>query len=193
MSSLCRNITNVLVFIFLYFGCNSKAHNPDFEAFVVNSKYWFEYKSQHQPINNCIIEEYGENEESMLLSDFLKSNSNTLFLWFSERSCSVCIEEEIDNLEKVAERIGIEKIVIIGEYHNKRIRWMRFTPFTVLRIIDGNLGLFAEEFNSPFYFVLDHNLSAKSVFISFKEMPKHTEAYFDFIIDQYFNQRQANY
>lgn len=152
---------------------------------VVSDKYWIEFSSQNNKINNCYIDEYLDSKDSIQLSDVLDVTHKLVF-FFSESNCSECVKSELQNLAKFSNIIDKENIVIISSFNNNRKRWMREVPYKILNVRNQKLGLILESKNTPFYFLLDNKLEAMSVFIPIKEYPALTERYFEIIKENYF-------
>ncbi len=155
------------------------------ENLIISEKYWTEFSSQNSIISNCYIFDFQNDNDSVYLSDIL-NNSPKLVFWFSESSCSICIEEELKNLVELSKIIKKEDIVIIGSFQNMRKRWMRESSFRIFNLRKERLGMAIENNNFPFYFIADETLEAKFVFMPVKELPILTEKYFKIITEKYF-------
>ncbi len=73
--------------------------------------------------NNKILSQnffvLSENGEEILLKSLLSKNPTIIF-HFSEFSCEVCLKRDFNNIKKICQLIGPEKIIIIGKFSRNR-------------------------------------------------------------------------
>lgn len=168
----------LLIYVTLRNRSNSIGKNDLMEQTFLN-KYWLELESGSVKLNDCILYSYTGNQITYLHE--IVEKSHVLVLRFSETNCNICIDTEVENLLKFSKKVDSVNIVLIGSYSNERARWMRKSKFKIFNLRDQVLGLPLDDQNVPYYFILDEDLSAKSVFIPFKELPGLTEKYFELI------------
>lgn len=188
---------NVIIFIILFFCIiivaafsfviNRYESNNNFLTETISGKYWLEFESNNQTFFDCILQQNGNNLDSLFLHEIV-GNTPKLFLRFKETNCNVCIENELENLIKLASKVDTNNIILLGSFTNSRARWMRKSSFKIFNIGNQELGLSLDKENMPYYFILNKDFSAKSVFIPFKEFPGLTDKYFELIKRKYFNQ-----
>lgn len=115
-----------------------------------------------------------EEQELVLLKDVFQGK--TLVVRISQSHCQVCIETVIPMLKAS----GIEDIVILADYTNKRFlkkfkenHEIEYRCFT----IENSPRLPIDDLNIPYLYVMDKNMQVDCLFIPHKEIPEQTERY----------------
>lgn len=114
-------------------------------------------------------------------------NKNKVVLYISEENCSKCIYESLNYLEILSEKIGKDRIVLIGNYTVKE-------DFDALvkyasNYISTNIyykNILNKDFNKdPAIFLMNENLEVNSLFIP-NLYEDYKETYFSEILPAYF-------
>jgi hypothetical protein len=142
--------------------------------------------SEHYLIDKD-LKVFDENK-SFKFSD-LVSKKPKLFLRYSELNCNTCVDVQLKRLEKIAQKIGRENIIILASYKSKSSLW-RFKRLNKIRFniygIDS-LEIPLEKENTPYYFMADDNLQANMIFVPRKEHLNLTDAYFSVVSKRFFH------
>lgn len=122
-----------------------------------------------------------EKQEAVLLQQVFQKN--TLVVRISQANCQVCVEAVMPLLKKS----GIQQIVILGDYTNKRF----FRKMKELHEVDfrcfkteESFHLPIDDLNIPYLFATDKNLLVSNLFIPHKEMLEQTELYLSIISER---------
>ena len=158
--------------------------DKNFLAETISGKYWLESETDNQRLIDCILQQNGNKQDSLFLHEII-GNAPKLLLRFKETNCDVCIQNELENLIRLASKVDTTNIILLGSFSNSRARWMRKSSFKIYNIGNQELGLSLDKENIPYYFILDKDFNAKSVFIPFKEFPDLTNKYFELICRKY--------
>jgi hypothetical protein len=115
-------------------------------------------------------------------------NSPILVLRFSEISCNVCIDSQIDLVNSFLNRDESVRFMLIASYSNPE-HMIRFKRLNNIDYEIYNFGGSLTGFNEndvPFYFIIDKDHVVKDSFIPVREVPSLTESYFSRIKLKYF-------
>ena len=126
--------------------------------------------------------------------DTLFSNTK-LVLRYTEFGCSACIEDQVQRLVKLAEKIGRDHVIIITYYNLirdlvafQRINKINFPVFILPR---KSIILPIEEIDVPYFFILNGSNRIFSFFQPTKANPELTDKYFEIIQKRYFRQMRT--
>lgn len=131
---------------------------------------------------------YDINNNKIKLGDIV--NENKLILRYSNLNCNTCIEEQIKNINKYQDSIGIQKIILLTTYQNT-VYMDRFRKINKVKIKIYNLGeMLDKEINDigfPYFFVLEENtMRINCTFIPQKDKNDLTNSYIENIQKKYF-------
>jgi hypothetical protein len=140
--------------------------------------------------NYMIIAKYSENisiKKEILISnekgkfklDKIIDNGFKLVLRYTELNCQSCVDTELSSLQNLANKIGMEKIVILASYKNNEdlIKFKRLNKLKLPMYNVDSLSIPLENMNIPFYFICDKEFKTKLVFIPKKEISNLTVDY----------------
>lgn len=119
-----------------------------------------------------------EKQKTVLLQQVFPKK--TLVVRISQANCQVCIEAVMPLLKES----GIQQIVILGDYTNKRfLRKMKELHEIDFRCFKTgeSFHLPIDDLNIPYLFVTDKSLLVSNLFIPHKEMLEQTELYLSII------------
>lgn len=118
----------------------------------------------------------------------LLNKSPMLILRFSEISCNVCIDSQIDLVKKFVSMTDQSKFALIVTYENaehmNRFKRLNDIDYEIFNFSGSLTGSQESEF--PFYFILDQGYFIKDTFIPIKELPGLTENYFNQMVIKHF-------
>lgn len=148
------------------------------------NREFLQFASSNKRINTSISLE-GENGKTIQLKELLDSEYK-LFFNFTDINCSSCIAQEVGNIIKYADSIGIKRIVLLGNYRLSRdlivFKRLNNLKMDIYNTNNQKLGLKVEEYNLPFYFLAKNEDESKHVFIPEKERPSLSEKYYEVIL-----------
>ncbi len=112
-----------------------------------------------------------------------------LVFYYSGFHCNMCVDSEIQRLNKFSNIIGENHIMLFANYRTdrelmlfKRLNQIHYSSF---RVRDSAFKDFKTPFDGPFFFVVDKNLDIKKFFVPDKNNPQLTGKYFK-NIESYF-------
>lgn len=94
-------------------------------------------------------------------------NGNLLVCRYSEKHCYQCVDYAIANFLKSISDFDAQRILFVGDNSNSRVAKLKREDFgiTEYNYIDcHNLGIPAEEWNFPYYIVIDKMLAVKCIY-----------------------------
>lgn len=125
------------------------------------------------------------------LSSLFSGDGFKLIFKISHKNCTPCIDNELENLYRVSEKIGVDKIVILCESANMRefVAYFRALayPFTCYYIEEDSFGDILSKENIPFVFLMNEELRIRNLFIPSKELPNYAREYYHLMIARYWN------
>ena len=109
--------------------------------------------------------------------------SELVILRISDNYCGLCVETELEDVGKLHERLGADKIAVFATFKSKRslnllTKGLREMGIPVFLLEPRTLKIPVEEMQAPYYFTLDKDWVARRVFIPKKSFPELTNAYF---------------
>lgn len=113
-----------------------------------------------------------------------------LVLRYSELNCDDCIDKQIKYLNKYADSIGCENIILLTNYNNnhhmqrfRKINRIKFEIYNIGKKLNENI----RDINLPYLFIIDRcNMRINNMFVPQKELPDQTEKYFYEVYTKYF-------
>lgn len=127
------------------------------------------------------------NSDTITLYELI-GEKDKLFFRISENSCGACIEMEMDILEQNVIKIGLNKIIILASYKNLRhlkLFKQKLKHDIAIYNLTEPIGFPNELGDTPFLFVIDSFQEVEFVFIPEKTLPKLSEQYYSFLIDEF--------
>ena len=147
-------------------------------------------KNQLGILSECMFWSLESNYSSLSeLKPVLNNECRKLILRYSELNCHSCVDSQIVKLNEFSKKLEKGNILILAHYKNERDLYLfRKKNPTDLKFINiGSLDIAVEKANTPYYFIIDNDFTAKSVFVPAKELPEQTERYFDVVKRKYFD------
>jgi hypothetical protein len=134
--------------------------------------------------------EIWNSSEKLLLKDLLnKRNFPTVIFRYSELHCQECVNAQIKTLKDFANDIGYDNVLLLANYKNnndlsvfKRLNQLR--DMKIYQVDSLNISI--EEFNLPYVFVVDKNMSVQLLFIPDKELSDLDTEYYKIIKRKFF-------
>lgn len=137
-------------------------------------------------INNPLIYIGNDTANTMNLFDLV--HGKCLVFRFSGEACNVCIDFAINKLKSTfSDFAENDKILLVGSNLNNRVK-ENYYGKKVISFCSEELGLQFEEYNTPFFFIIDGDRITKMFFIPEKSMPELTDFYLRKILDRFFKQ-----
>ena len=155
------------------------------ESLIIGNVF-LQFETTDSRIEDLIIT--SNNDNNKRLSNYLCS-VNRLILRYNEDNCSSCIDHSLDALLEYKDAIGIENILIISTVRNNRKLKAFIDKYEDLNIqiinTKSEINLPIEEYNIPYFFVINENLELKMLFVPIKELPHNTARYLDIISQRF--------
>lgn len=121
--------------------------------------------------------------------DTILSKQQYIFVYrYHDTDCEACINSGIIKLKKLSQKIGKNKIIILVKTTSKRILQIARNTYNIdfpMFIVDS-LPMHLDQFNIPYYFILDQNMDVNNLFIPDKTIPVYTDKYMSEILHKYF-------
>jgi len=147
------------------------------------NREFLQFSSSNKKINTSIALER-ENGKTIQLKDLLDSEYKLIFN-FTDINCNSCITQEVENIKKFTDSMGIKRIVLLANYRLSRdlivFKRMNNLRVDVYNTNNQKLGLKVEEYNLPYYFIANNEGETKQVFIPEKERPNLSAKYYEVI------------
>jgi len=145
---------------------------------------------QSVPLDISLIDEH---HQTVPLGE-LSGGKERLVLVINDRQCDACVESLLFMLKRRSDRLGHEDfIVLTGSPSIETDRWMKkrmiLNGIKFLHIEQNHTGLPAEELNSPYFFVLQQDLTARMTYIHSSENPDQTEMYLNMVSQRFTKNR----
>lgn len=118
------------------------------------------------------------NDSSYTVNDIAKTDRKLVFR-YSFIHCNACVDTIMKLVNKFANEVGADKVVIIAQYANKR-DYKNFVRINQIKTSIYHLQdslCKADELSIPYLFVLEDNMTVSNFFMPRKEYPKITEQY----------------
>lgn len=130
------------------------------------------------------IKIYNNDNESLMLSDLLEDDYKIVFK-FSYLHCLSCVSSILDELNIMANEISKDKILVIGEYENKRafeaFKKGHKIPFSIFYVNNDCNNILKDE-NMPYVCLLNKKMEIKHLLIPMKEIPIHSKRYLKIMV-----------
>ena len=154
---------------------------------VIISNTFLQFETTASKIEDFIISSNGESQKKKL-SDYFSGN-NQLVLRYNEDNCSSCIDHSLEALLEYKDAIGIDNILIIATVKNNRKLKAFIDKFENLNIqiinTESDINLPIEDYNIPYFFVMNKDLKIKMLFVPIKELPDNTARYLDIVSERF--------
>ena len=108
---------------------------------------------------------------------------------FDQSHCNLCYEEELRRLNTQNPYVPNDQLVILTSFNERHFRAMSkkflniFPSGNFINIESGYLNLKQEQFNQPYYFILESDSTTHSFFFPDKVLPDQTQAYLEAVKD----------
>lgn len=110
----------------------------------------------------------------------------TLMFFFSRNTCSPCIDISMDCIKKVFPDFATnDRVVLVGSDLETRVKDSFFAK-PVMSFVGGKMNIPIENYNVPFFFVLDGDGKLDMLFVPEKAFPEVTEAYLKIVKERFF-------
>lgn len=121
------------------------------------------------------------------MSDLVKKNEPLLFFRFKETDCDACIQQVLGLLKNITTQLPNQRIIILSGYKNVRQFYAYANSenklFEVYNI--NELPILPDNYDKPYFFVLNGNLELRDVFFYVKEDVDLTIDYLKCIVHKY--------
>jgi hypothetical protein len=118
-----------------------------------------------------------ETGKKIYLKDIVKDKGKVLIYRFGETHCDLCIIQHLMILKDLSNKIGLSKLVLLSRYTSVRkskiFKQTHDLSFGIFNIMD-NMDIPLEQVNTPYFFVMDENLTCCRFFAATKENPQLT-------------------
>jgi aryl carrier-like protein len=155
---------SVIIFLIVFFSCcNKEKSQSDYEQLVVN-------KINTLTENNLNIQIKNQNVyfglDSLKIIDLKQAvKQHKFFLYFSSETCTPCIRQTIDLINKVFPRYKNDnKIIFISPDYPVRLKENCYGK-KLLTLKDETIGIPLEQENVPFLFTLSDDLKINNLHI----------------------------
>ena len=189
LSLLAINAYTLIGFYRLKIGNSMRQNiskNDELNTYKVN--FSTNIQNSHIKMAEVVVKDSSNNV--FPLKDILDNGRERMLVCrFSELHCESCVESSIQLFRQWTDSVGKDNTLFLGTYRNNRI-FNRTKP--VYGINDLNtynileLNIPVEKYGSPYYFVLNNNLTISDVFVPSKSTPYITNNYLQMIYKRYF-------
>lgn len=168
------------IFILAINSCSSKKSDKltfedNYEQILESKIITLEKENINSKLRNQCLFIGNDSLNKKTLKNF--TTQKKLFFYFSENTCTPCIDETIEIIEKVfPSYIHNERIVFISPDYPERFR-EDFHKKKLLTLEHHKLGIPLEITEVPFFFVLNNKLEIESIHIINKTKFFKTEEY----------------
>jgi hypothetical protein len=142
-----------------------------------------EYNGRVIPKNLSLISSDGSKH---IVSN-LGRNLPVIIADFRRSSCSICVEKEIERLQKLSNRIGKESIILLLPFNSERNRRAfeaKYHINTYDVVHADNLEM--PDIGVPYVFILDKSFRIRDIHLLSSEYPITTTNYYSLIIQKYY-------
>lgn len=128
---------------------------------------------------------YVEHNSNLFFNIYDSIYNPTLILYFSGTSCNLCVASAIEQIRLIFPQYeSNSKIIFLGSNINPRKK-KNFKNKKILSNDNNSLGLPFEEYDEPFFFILDEDRKVKMFYVPAKFDHKMTSFYLKTIKDRY--------
>ena len=120
-----------------------------------------------------------DNKDSLYTLGNLIDAKRKLVFRYSFIHCNVCVDTLMKFVNKFADEVGKDNVVIFAQYANKR-DYKNFVRINQVKTSIYHLQdslCKADELSIPYLFILEDNMTVSNFFMPRKEYPKITEQY----------------
>lgn len=163
----------------------------DFQT-LENLRYKLE--SDFQPI--FLNKAQSISNENISLLQAIGGEEKIIF-YFSENSCPPCVDQELNNLKEISNRIEENNIILLASYSNKRhfnlFLKQHSLPFKAFFLNNERISFPNEMKNIPFLTVTDSSFKPRLLFIPDKNFPEFSVQYYDVLKKRFQKQTTTKY
>jgi len=147
---------------------------------------FIQYSTEDYKLDNL----YGAriSGEEISLDSLCKTNYKLIFR-YSDQHCNQCAESALHSLNKFKESIGEDNIIILASFRTKHqfAFFLKNNQSTNMVLnISTKIEIPIEEYITPYFFIMDKDMTVKLLFIPMKEIPGHTDAYLKSVLNRFF-------
>ena len=154
---------------------------------LITGNAFLQFETTDSKMEDFIVTS-NDNSKSERLSQHLFVD-NCLILRYNEDNCVSCIDHSLGVLLEYKDAIGVDNILIIATVRNNRKLKTFIDKFENLNIqiinTDSEINLPIEEYNIPYFFMMNKDLKIKMLFVPIKELPDNTARYLDIISERF--------
>jgi hypothetical protein len=143
-------------------------------------------------MSRCEIESSGLTRSIVLLDTTLSvismshilTEEPTLFLLFSDKDCSSCVDHALLELSDFVNSFDSKRVVILAQVSSIRAYLLQMKRFNInceRYFVEKSPFEFSRFGHKPFYFVMNNKLSPKLYFVPEKTLPELTKIYLNSI------------
>jgi len=158
----------------------------DFKSFQENDllRESLQFDGNNKEIDISIELDDGEINKKISLEKLLTQDYK-LFFNFSDINCSSCISQETANIKALSDSIGSNKIILLADYRTQRslILFKRANNLKnpIYNLNGSKLGIKVEDYNLPFYGLINSSGRINNIFIPDKARPILSKKYLEAI------------
>lgn len=158
---------------------NTRDQEPPVDYYYLTELYQFTLQNELMSIANPQVYLGNDADSTRFLSDLVESP--TLVFRFSGEACSVCTDFVIKELRRTFQDFRSEgRIILLGSNVSNAIKEDHYGKNVTSLLLD-DLNLPFEQYNIPFFFILDSDFKCKMMFIPDKSFPDLTKYYLETI------------
>nr|WP_157247425.1 hypothetical protein [Pedobacter panaciterrae] len=117
----------------------------------------------------------------------LAPNKYKIIVRYSSTDCDICVDSVMNMISGLKDKKNLDNVYAITDSRDERDFIIRTSskkyPVPVYRLSESTLGLFMENKNFPFVFVLTPDFHVVKVFMPSKEVPLHIRAYLSKVLN----------
>lgn len=193
-------LTLLLIDVFLLYKLINPAQvvPPNNSVEELKTKYSIELASAKDEIKlinkDCVL--IDANSAPIILSELL-SNQSLMILKISKLNCNSCVDYSVNLIKSFLEENAIKfgKVIILYENSNIRdqilLQKSLGTKISLYQIAhQDSLNLVMDQFNIPYFFILDSDYIPKIIHVADKRFPNFTKKYFEIVYNNFLNRNQ---
>lgn len=117
--------------------------------------------------------------------DSVVNNTPKLIIRYSSLNCHTCIDSLVQNAKQVSQLLGRDNICLFANYNSEsdfRQFWRTNNLYFRIYSVESKI-INADDFDTPYMFVLNPDHTISHLFIPHKTIPEMTKWYLDIICD----------
>lgn len=127
--------------------------------------------------DQCLLD---SNLDTILFSDIVDPQGS-LVLWFSQKSCSACYEQELINFEKFSSSFDPHRIFVISDINPRNLNSlrMRFNYNYRFYSLTKKLKMPVEKYDYPVIMIINGDLNCSNVLVPEKSLPAISNIFYE--------------